>query len=52
VNDIADKIIDMAKNVDEAIEKGKLGRQAVMDKYNWTATSKTLINLYSNISNA
>lgn len=52
VNDIAEKIIYIASNTDEAKMMASNGRKAVLNKYNWTATSKSLIQLYNKILDA
>lgn len=52
IDDIADKIINMANNRQQADVMAKNGRKAVVYKYNWTATSQSLIILYNSIADA
>lgn len=47
VDDIAKKIIEMASNTSEAAVMGQNGRRSVLNKYNWSATSQTLVELYN-----
>jgi len=50
VEDIAKQIIDLADNNIIASEMGVNGRIAVLDKYNWDATSISLVQLYNKIA--
>lgn len=52
VDDIAETIIKMASNPKVAIEMAQNGRKAVMEKYNWSATSQSLLSLYNSIEDA
>lgn len=44
--EIADAILWMLDHPEEAAEMGKRGRKLILEKYNWEAESKRLIDLY------
>jgi glycosyltransferase involved in cell wall biosynthesis len=50
IDDLAKKIIYLFNNPEISENLGKNGYKAVMEKYNWTITSKELLNLYTKIS--
>ena len=52
VEDIAKKIINMASNSNQSDSMAEKGRKAVLDKYNWSSTSQSLLRLYNNIADA
>lgn len=45
----ASKIIELFNDRDKMKVMGKLGKEAVLKKYNWNETSKNLINMYQKI---
>ncbi len=47
--DLAEKLLQLLKNKDEAIRLGGNGRQAVLERWNWKVTSQELVNLYNNL---
>ena len=47
--DLAEKVIGLFKNLDLQNEMGRLGKQAVLEKYNWDETSKKLTLLYEKV---
>jgi glycosyltransferase involved in cell wall biosynthesis len=47
--DIAEKILYLLDNPDEAKELGKKGRKLIEEKYSWEAESKKLLEMYSNL---
>lgn len=47
--DLAEKLLQLLKNKDEAIRLGNNGRQAVLERWNWKVTSPELVNLYNNL---
>ncbi len=49
VEDISNKIISVMANKSKATNMGLNGRKAVLEKYNWEATSQSLVQLYNNI---
>ena len=46
---IAEKILYLLDNPNEAKELGKKGRKLIEEKYNWKAESKKLLEMYSNL---
>lgn len=50
--DIADKILYLLDNPDEAKRLGDKGRQLTEEKYNWEAESKKLVGLYEELFDA
>ncbi|HZK10761.1 MAG TPA: glycosyltransferase family 4 protein [Atribacterota bacterium] len=47
--DIAEKILYLLDNPDEAKELGKKGRKLIEEKYSWEAESKKLLEMYNNL---
>src|SRR5665648_1290338 len=47
--DIAEKILYLLDNPDEAKELGKKGRKLIEEKYSWEAESKKLLEMYKNL---
>ncbi len=50
--DTADKILYLLDNPDKAKQLGDRGRQLTIEKYNWEAESKKLIELYEELCDA
>jgi glycosyltransferase involved in cell wall biosynthesis len=47
--DIAEKVLYLLDNPDEAKEIGKKGRKLIEEKYSWEAESKKLLKMYDNL---
>jgi len=47
--DIAEKVLYLLDNPDEAKELGKKGRKLIEEKYSWEAESKKLLEMYDNL---
>ncbi len=52
VEQIAEAITFMLTNPEKAIEMGKNGRKAFLEKYNWEAEKPKLINLYKELASS
>jgi glycosyltransferase involved in cell wall biosynthesis len=50
IQEIAEAIIYLLENPDEAIKMGKNGQKAVIQEYNWATQEKVLISLYNKLS--
>ncbi len=48
--DLAEQLIQISNNPEEARKMGESGKKAVLDKYNWPKTSLGLINYYKAIA--
>lgn len=48
----ADALIELADNVEMRREMGRNGRRAVLEKYNWEATARPLVDMYQEIARA
>ena len=46
---LADAIVEMQQNPDDAIAKGERGREAIINRYNWRSEAKALRGLYESI---
>ncbi len=49
INAIAEAMIYLIENKDQAYAMGQRGRAAVIEKYNWTAEEKKLLALYNRV---
>ena len=49
INAISDGIKYIINNPESAIQMGKRGRLAMINKYNWQSQEKILFELYSNV---
>ncbi len=47
--DLAEKLLQLLENKDEAKRFGNNGKQAVLKRWNWKVTSQELVNLYNNL---
>lgn len=50
--DLVEKVITLYRNPELQSQMGSLGKQAVLEKYNWNKTSKKLISLYSKLESS
>ncbi|MBK7104713.1 MAG: glycosyltransferase family 4 protein [Ignavibacteriae bacterium] len=48
--DLAEKVIEIVSDTNRINEFGENGKKAVLQKYNWSATSKNLVKLYEKIN--
>ena len=47
--DFAEKVLQLFKNKQKAIELGKNGKEFIENKFSWKHTSKELLKLYANL---